>query len=102
MRAIINDLIEALRNELKEYGEMLALLDEQQEHVMGRHAERVLDSVARINTQAAVLHQVRAMRESLQRDVARSAGVAEDSALSSATPALRATSRCKLSRMART
>lgn len=77
----IQELIEALRTELKEYGEMLALLDEQQEHVLARSAEGVLDSVARVNVQAGVLQQVRAAREHSQRHVARGAGLGDDSPL---------------------
>lgn len=76
-----NELIEALRNELKEYGEMLALLDEQQEHVLARSADAVLDSVARVNAQAVVLQQVRAAREHLQRELARSVAIDEESPL---------------------
>jgi len=41
----LQTLIEALRDELKQYGEMLALLDQQQELVAGRAADELLHSV---------------------------------------------------------
>lgn len=71
MTELIEQLIEDLRNELKEYGEMLALLDEQQEHLMSRRVDGVLDSVERINSQTLVLQQVRATREESQRLLAQ-------------------------------
>ena len=90
MTDLLNELIDALRNELEEYGEMLALLDEQQEQVLSRQTEGLLETVARINTQAGVLHRVRSEREEIQRTVARAAGQADQSsffALAQALPA---------------
>ncbi len=66
----LNQLIEALRDELKEYGEMLALLDEQQEHVFARQTDGILESVTRINAQSGVLRHTRVAREEAQRRLA--------------------------------
>lgn len=77
----LNQLIEALRNELKEYGEMLALLDEQQEQVLARNGEMVMQSTIKIELQASVLRETRAARERTQRVVAREVQEAEDSGL---------------------
>ncbi|HTD67418.1 MAG TPA: flagellar protein FlgN [Candidatus Limnocylindria bacterium] len=73
----IEQLIEALRDELKEYGEMLALLDEQQGHLMSRRADGVLESVSRINDQALVLKRTRTRREETQHLLACAVGHAE-------------------------
>jgi hypothetical protein len=81
MNAMIQELIDALRNELQEYGEMLALLENQQEQVLARQAQTVLDNVTLVNRQAGVLHRVRSAREESQREVARSFGLEETSAL---------------------
>ncbi len=77
----LNQLIETLRDELKEYGEMLALLDEQQEQVFARRSDGVLESVSRINAQASVLRLSRLAREAAQRVLARETGQPEDAGL---------------------
>lgn len=59
----IQNLINALRDELKEYGEMLALLDRQQQSVIARHADEVFQSVRFIRRQAEVFTAARAHRE---------------------------------------
>ena len=74
MTELIKQLVEDLRTELKEYGEMLALLEEQQGHLMSRRVDSVLDTVERINAQTFVLHRTRAVREESQRSLARAAG----------------------------
>ena len=81
MTELIKQLIEDLRTELKEYGEMLALLDEQQEHLMARRSDVLLDGVTRINAQTLVLKRVRAARETTQRALAEAAGHADCSGL---------------------
>lgn len=64
-------LITALREELKNYGEMLALLDQQQEAVMSRQADATLVTVSAIQTQASVIQSSRHDRDECQRAVAR-------------------------------
>jgi flagellar biosynthesis/type III secretory pathway chaperone len=63
----IQNLINALRDELKEYGEMLALLDRQQQSVIARHADEVFQSVGFIRRQAEVFAETRARREECLR-----------------------------------
>ena len=53
MTAPLDNLIEALRNELQQYGEMLALLDHQRELVKQRGSDDILHSIAAISTQSA-------------------------------------------------
>jgi flagellar biosynthesis/type III secretory pathway chaperone len=63
-------LLEALRHELHQYGEMLALLDRQQEAVMLRAADDVLQSVNSINDHLAQVAAARLDRESCQQQIA--------------------------------
>ncbi|HEY0455548.1 MAG TPA: flagellar export chaperone FlgN [Verrucomicrobiae bacterium] len=70
MTAFLEKLIEALRNELQQYGEMLALLDHQKELVRLRGADEILHSIAAINTQSAMIQIARETREYNQRQLA--------------------------------
>jgi flagellar biosynthesis/type III secretory pathway chaperone len=88
MKEILSDLIESLRDELKEYGEMLALLDQQQQMVMHRQTQDLLQTVAAINTQAETVAGARREREQRQRHVARQLGLTEDAAFAAIVPLL--------------
>lgn len=63
-------LIDALRDELQNYGEMLALLDRQQEHLIARAASEVFQSISLIKAQGAAILQSRSRREDCRRAVA--------------------------------
>jgi flagellar biosynthesis/type III secretory pathway chaperone len=78
MNELINNLIEALREELKQYGEMLALLEQEQEMVFHRQTAGIPSCVAAINAQADTLQAVRQERDQRRRHLARSLGLAED------------------------
>lgn len=71
----LQNLITALREELHEYGEMLARLDEQQEFVMRREADGILQSVATIQEQGEVIQRARRIREERQNDLAQRVGL---------------------------
>lgn len=62
----LNLLIAALREELKQYGEMIALLDQQQEYLMARATEDLFQSVAAIQAQSATIQAARQAREARQ------------------------------------
>lgn len=79
MNDLLPNLIEALREELKQYGEMLALLDYQQDLVMQRQTNDLLSSVATINEQTGVIAGARHEREQRQRHIARLLDLSEDS-----------------------
>ena len=64
-------LIECLRNELQQYGEMLALLDQQQANVVRRVADDLLITAAAIDTQSAAVQKARQERESCQSGLAQ-------------------------------
>jgi hypothetical protein len=71
MKELLSNLIEALREELKQYGEMLALLDQQQHLVVHRHVAELPDNVSSVNAQAGVIAAARQEREQRQRHLAR-------------------------------
>jgi hypothetical protein len=75
----IHDLIESLRMELQQYGELLARLDQQQETVFRRDAEGVLDGSTAIESQAALIEEARRERELCRAAVARAFGAPADS-----------------------
>ena len=71
-------LIAALREELQQYGEMLARLDHQQDCVMRRAADDLLQSVEAVHGQGIVIYRARRERELLQSELARHAGLATE------------------------
>src|SRR4051794_34434660 len=71
MTAPLDNLIEALRNELQQYGEMLALLDHQRELVKQRGSDDILHSIAAISTQSAMIQVARETRMFNQRQLSQ-------------------------------
>jgi flagellar biosynthesis/type III secretory pathway chaperone len=88
MNELLQNLIEALREELKEYGEMLALLDQQQQMVTHRQTQDLLQCVASINVQAEAIAAARREREQRQREVARQLNLAADASFTEVMPQL--------------
>src|ERR1043165_7788330 len=86
MKQLLQHLIEALREELKQYGEMLALLDYQRDLVMHRQAADLLQTVSAINAQAETIHAARQEREQRRRRVAAQVKAAEDSSFGTLIP----------------
>jgi hypothetical protein len=70
MIALLQKLIEALRDELQQYGEMLALLDQQHEAVKLQGTDDILHSISAINSQSELIQGARARRQTLQRELA--------------------------------
>jgi flagellar biosynthesis/type III secretory pathway chaperone len=64
-------LIDALRDELQHYGEMLDLLDRQQAHLVARAVSEVFQSISLIKAQGAAIQQACAHREECRRAVAQ-------------------------------
>jgi hypothetical protein len=64
-------LVNALREELSEYGEMLALLDRQQQLVVARAADEVFQSIGLIKSQGAAIQTARSRREDCREEVAQ-------------------------------
>lgn len=84
----LNNLIESLREELKQYGELLALLDQQQAMVMLRQSQDLLQTVAAINAQSDTIRAARREREQYQRNLARHLGLSDGAAFATLVSAL--------------
>ena len=78
MNDLLHNLIEALREELKQYGEMLAVLEQQHQSVVQRQTNNLLQNVADVNAQANIIAAVRHEREQHRRNVARRLGLDEN------------------------
>jgi flagellar biosynthesis/type III secretory pathway chaperone len=85
MNELLRNLIESLREELKQYGELLALLDTQQEAVVRRLTDELLATVSAIHAQGEAIHAARLEREQRQRELAQSLRLADDSTLAGLT-----------------
>ena len=88
MMEVLQNLIEALREELQQYGEMLARLDHQQELVMQRAPDDLLQSSADIEAQSQVLHSARQQRKDRHREVARTLHLSDEAAFADIIPML--------------
>ena len=82
MIPLLEQLVAALRAELHQYGEMLALLERQQALVVKRAASELLQTVSDVNAQTAVIGVARQQREGCQRAVARDLNLPETASLS--------------------
>lgn len=94
-------LIELLRHELHQYGEMLALLDQQQESVMARSAEDVLQSVLAINEQMDRIQNARQQRGVCQDEIAAAVKQPQDPTFASLIPHLPESYRAAVSALVR-
>jgi flagellar biosynthesis/type III secretory pathway chaperone len=88
MNELLQNLIEALREELKEYGEMLALLEQQQQMVTHRQTQDLLQCAGSINLQAEAIAAARREREQRQREVARELNLGADASFNEVMPRL--------------
>jgi flagellar biosynthesis/type III secretory pathway chaperone len=78
MTATLEQVIEALRNELQQYGEMLALLEAQHRAVSQGESGSVLTSVQAIEAQSSAIQNARRLRETHQRQLAWAVGRPEN------------------------
>lgn len=88
MTEALEKLIGALREELQHYGEMLALLDQQQESAINRLADEMFVATTAIQNQAGVIQASRRERERRQRELARDCAVVESSTFVELIPML--------------
>ncbi len=84
----LTNLIEALRQELQHYGEMLALLDQQQDSVMHRRTDDLLQTVGAIQAQARHLQQAREHRDACRRQLATQLGLPDSATFAELIPHL--------------
>ena len=59
----INQLIESLREEMTQYGELLALMQEQQELIINRQPQELLANLNEVNGQMEKIAMARQARE---------------------------------------
>lgn len=88
MTELLQNFVESLREELKFYGELLALLDVQQEQVVRRLADDLLDTVSTIHCQGDVIQAARREREQRQRELARSLRLPDEARIADLLPLL--------------
>ena len=81
-------LIQTLRDELQQYGEMLALLDQQQEFVVSRAADEMLQTSSAIQAQTVTVHAARDRREECRRELAVTLGLQADAPFAKIIPEL--------------
>lgn len=74
----LQHLIETLRHELQQYGEMLALMDREQDLIVQRSSQELFDTVSAIQSQAGVIQDARARREEARAELAVRLGHPED------------------------
>ncbi len=84
----LKELIGALREELQQYGEMLARLDYHQDLVMRRQTQNLLESVAEVEAQGLVIQKARRHREQCQRQLARGLGLGDEATFAQMIPML--------------
>ncbi|MGA1013969.1 MAG: hypothetical protein ACO3VS_02430, partial [Limisphaerales bacterium] len=66
MTATVEPLVETLREELKQYGELMALLESQQQMVLARNADGMHSIAIEIDHQAVVLESMKTARSQAQ------------------------------------
>ncbi len=88
MKDHLQNLVEALREELKEYSLLLALLGQQQEMVIHRQTQDLIQCVSRLSSQVEVLAGTRLEREQRQREVARALSLPENASFAALIPQL--------------
>jgi flagellar biosynthesis/type III secretory pathway chaperone len=88
MNDLVNNLVEALREELKQYGEMIAMLEQQQQSVVHRQVNNLLQNSTELNAQTNVIAAVRHEREQRRCHVARRLQLADNATLAMIIPLL--------------
>ena len=88
MNELLQNLVETLRDELKQYGELLALLDAQQGQVVRRLADDLTVTVSAINSQGEVILAARRERDQRRRELARSLLLPDETPIIHLIPAL--------------
>jgi flagellar biosynthesis/type III secretory pathway chaperone len=88
MLELIQRLIDALREELEQYGELLALLDQQQEAALTRSSDEVLNTIAAVNAQSAVIQVARQHRDQCRLHLACALAQSDSTSLTVLLPLL--------------
>ena len=78
MNEELNNLITALRDELTQYGEVLALMQEQQQFIINRAANELLLNLNEVNEQMEKVSVARNHREACRRALVATLGATEE------------------------
>ncbi|MCS7048539.1 MAG: flagellar protein FlgN [Verrucomicrobiae bacterium] len=78
MNELVQQWINALREELTQYGGLLALLEQQREAIREHATDRLLENVGALNAQTAVVQVARHQRQQHQRALCGALGLAPD------------------------
>ena len=88
MNEALNNLIAALREEMTQYGELLALMQEQQELIINRSANELLINLHDVNQQVEKITAHREHRDAALRTLVQSVGGTEDTTFKQMTALL--------------
>lgn len=88
MRELLSTFVEALRHELQQYGEILALLDHEQAAIANRGPQAILSTITAINAQSQLIEESRRHRLLVQQEVAARLGQSEHAPLLELLPSL--------------
>jgi flagellar biosynthesis/type III secretory pathway chaperone len=88
MKMIIENLVRALREELQDYGELLARLDEEQACVLRRAPDGLLSAVDSIEEQSLTVQRARAYREECRNVLASELNLPQNSTFKALIEAL--------------
>ena len=88
MNEYLNNLIAALREEMTQYGELLALMQEQQELIINRSANELLINLHDVNQQVEKITAHREHRDAARRALVQSVGGTEDTTFKQMTALL--------------
>ena len=75
MKEQLDKLVGHLREELIQYGELLSLLEQQQEMIVNRSADGLMQNLTSIHAQMAEIAKARTYREQCREEVAESLGL---------------------------
>ncbi len=81
MNELLQNFVESLREELRQCGELLALMEGQPGPAGGCHAEEVLAMTTALDAQANAIQAARRERAQRQREVAQGLGALPDAAI---------------------
>lgn len=93
MTELIAKLVGALRQELEQYGEMLALLERQQQQIGRRNAHEVYESITPIKLQGTAIQRARTYRDDCRAELAQSLQQARETNFARLIPLLPAECR---------
>lgn len=96
MNEKLNRLIDALREELQQYGAMLSLFERQQDELVRRDTDQILATAAELHSQGATIRGAREQRVHRYVELAESLSVPPDGRFSALLEALPANRRAQV------